>query len=131
MEKWNWRALGVAVDPTTKEFDADELAAAYRAHNAEAEAWLKRKGRRYLKFNVKHGWAPLCAFVKELGDEAVSAACAEKVDANVPFPRANVDLRQVRRFRGTSGGPGGGVGMWQIPNGHRQPSKYQSLPRPP
>ena len=35
------RAPGLAVDPTTKEFDADELAAAYRAHNAEAEAWLK------------------------------------------------------------------------------------------
>jgi hypothetical protein len=52
------------------------LAAQYEAHNAHVKEHMKQEGKQLLVFNVKDGWAPLCAF---LGKEVPS----------VPFPCVN------------------------------------------
>jgi hypothetical protein len=52
------------------------LATQYDAHNAQVKEHMKQEGKQLLVFNVKDGWAPLCAF---LGKEVPST----------PFPCVN------------------------------------------
>ena len=52
------------------------LAAQYEAHTAQVKEHMKQEGKQLLVFNVKDGWAPLCAF---LGKEVPAK----------PFPYVN------------------------------------------
>ncbi len=52
------------------------LAMQYEAHNAQVKEHMKQEGKQLLVFNIKDGWAPLCAF---LGKEVPST----------PFPCVN------------------------------------------
>ena len=96
METWAWQAQGAPQrQGSPPAFDTAELMEFYASWNAEAEKWVKSKGRRFLKFKATDGWKPMCAFLAALKDASVDAKCASIVASGAPFPAANVDLRTV------------------------------------